>query len=147
MVVPPHVPPAQMSPVVQRSPSLQASVLFVNTHAPATQASSVQTLTSSQSPSLRQLLQTPSSGSHCSPCGQLTAVPAQVSKRTAEQAWWLPDTIVEGVLAGVADPIPPAADVAPMPELQVIKPEPVIAAPLPPAAEVAPEPVDVEPRR
>ncbi len=69
------------------------------------------------------------------------------AKRAAEQAWWAPETIIQGELAGVADSIPPAAEVAPMPELQEVGPEPADVAPLPSAAEVAPEPVDVDPRR
>ena len=48
--VPPHVPPEQTSPVVQRSPSLHEAVLFTEPHAPvaASQVSVVQTLLSLQ---------------------------------------------------------------------------------------------------
>ena len=64
----------------------------------------------------------------------------------AERAWWAPEIIVQGELANVADLIAPVVEVAPIPELQEIGVEPVIAAPLPPAPEVAPEPKDITPR-
>lgn len=78
------------------------------------------------------------------------------AKRAAEQAWWAPEAVVQGELAGVADPVPPALGIAPLPALPEVAPtpalleigpEPADVAPLLPAAEIAPEPVDVEPKR
>ncbi len=78
------------------------------------------------------------------------------AKRAAERAWWAPEAVVQGELAGVADPVPPALGIAPLPALPEVAPtpalleigpEPADVAPLLPAAEIAPEPVDVEPKR
>ena len=64
-----------------------------------------------------------------------------------EGAWCGVGVMGRGELAGVAEVAAPAAEVATMPELQAIAPEPVLAGPLPPASETAPEPADVDPRR